>query len=387
MPKAYIIGEYDWRKGTSPAATMTVDTTTNSGHSTNSVNITITSVGNQDYQIQMLQPNLSLTSGATYTLSFYAQASIARSFRAVIQSNSSPNYTIYGQNTFDIAREYSWFLYSMSISMHTDDNNAFLAFNVGTGTESALSTIWFDDILLVTDGGSNILQNSEFDASTTSIAPWVSNTSGGSDDLSVFLPAIESNTAVSGNIVWNLWPHDTTYGYLVNDDVDSIYYPVGKITAQNPDTDQVARFQTIRTHGFKMQGISPAPAALQPVPTPTLLTVTNTSGTNMISWHGVVGAHYYTLQYASSSSGPWTSLDSSYNDFDTPVFHSAAASTFYRVAAQNSDGVFSSYSAPVSSSGGTSPTPVSGGTWPPTWTWGGWPGLIRKIRRSLPHHG
>lgn len=410
MPKAYIIGEYDWKAGAYPAATMTVDTNTNSGHSTNSVNITITSVGNQDYQIQLQQPNLSLTSGTTYRLSFYAQASIPRSFRAVIQSSSPPSYPVYSQSTFNITGAYTWRFYSTSITMSKNDRNAFLAFNVGTGTGSAPSTIWLDDIQLVRDGGSNILQNSRFDASTTSIAPWISNTSGGSDDLSVFLPAIENNAAVSGDIVWNLWPHDTTYGYLVDSDVNSIYYPVGKITAQNPDTDQVARFQTIRAHGFKMQGISPAPAALQPVPTPTLLTVTSTSGTNMISWHGVVGARHYTLQYASSSSGPWSNLGTSYNDFDTPISHRAAASTFYRVAARNSDGIFSSYSASVSGSGGTSPAPdpvsggtwpipdpgsggtwpipdpVSGGTWPPT-NWGWWSRLTRKMRRSLRRNG
>ncbi|GAC1675721.1 MAG: hypothetical protein PVS3B1_16120 [Ktedonobacteraceae bacterium] len=348
MPKAYIIGEYDWKTGARPAATMTVDTTTRSGHSKNSVKIAITSVASQDYHIQLLQPGVLLTSGITYTLSFYAQASMPRSFRAMIQSSRSPNYAVYAQNVFTIATAYTWRFYSMSVTMNIGDSIAFVAFNVGTGTQLASSTIWFDDIRLVPGGGANILQNSGFTASTTSIAPWVSHITGASDDLSVLLPAIENNTAVSGAIAWNLWPHDTTHGYLIDNDVDSIYYPVGRISAQNPDTDQAARFQKIRTHGFQMQAISPAPPALQPVPVPTLLTVRSAAGTNTIAWHGVVGAKAYTLQYAPCAAGPWCDLGTSYNDFDTPISHVADPSTFYQVAAENTDGVFSAYSAPVS---------------------------------------
>jgi hypothetical protein len=176
-----------------------------------------------------------------------------------------------------------------------------------------------------------------------------------SNDLLDFLHnEVETNPLISGACLWSLMPHFNPYGFCIQTDGYSMYYPDGLIAGRNQTVDQAARMQIIRAHGYRMQGYTSTPAALS-MNAPTL-TVTH-GNPNTITWTGIVGASSYSLERATPTPSlpfpfpfpfplePFSwSVIGTYTDFQTPVKDYAALNSIYRLRAQNVDGVYGPYS-------------------------------------------
>jgi glucose/arabinose dehydrogenase len=94
-----------------------------------------------DWHVQILQPNVPLESGTTYTLAFRARANSARPIRVAFHRNGG-SYPVYHQRTLTINS--TWQRYEVVFSSSTTDAAALFALNLGT----AAGSIWFDDFVL-----------------------------------------------------------------------------------------------------------------------------------------------------------------------------------------------------------------------------------------------
>jgi mannan endo-1,4-beta-mannosidase len=166
--------------------------------------------------------------------------------------------------------------------------------------------------------------------------------------LASWFTAIESNAStIAGALFWDIYPHNDNYGWLTLNDGYAFHYP-------GATTDQITRSQMIRTHAYKQQGVTPAPAAGTITSVP-IITSTTCAATNTVAWRGVAGAATYILQHAPNYDGPWTTVSNSATDFLTPYGDVGFGpyDTWYRVAAVNYDGSAGPYSVPQNATGGT----------------------------------
>jgi hypothetical protein len=160
--------------------------------------------------------------------------------------------------------------------------------------------------------------------------------------LSGFLSAIQSNTAVSGDVFWSLFPHNDTYGYVQHGDCCTVHYP-GDTTAMRTAA------QAFRTHSYAMSGLSvPANGA------PNAPVITSSS--NPIAWKGSVGGDTYSIE-RSTDQTTWTVVcnkcvtdnNAPWNDSTRP-----SGTVYYRIQAFNLSGVAGPYS--TNPSGGATAT-------------------------------
>jgi hypothetical protein len=160
------------------------------------------------------------------------------------------------------------------------------------------------------------------------------NDTNGGNSLNSFLSAIESNSAVAGDLFWELWSHADEYGYVQGEVQYMLHYP-GDSTAMRASTRQ------LRIHAYKMRGLSVPPDSTPGVP---LLEVVIREGTeNVLVWRGTAIAASYTVERATvSANGPWTiTCDQCATDNNTPWIDPtpAAGPLWYRVIAYNLSGV------------------------------------------------
>ncbi|GCE14888.1 hypothetical protein [Tengunoibacter tsumagoiensis] len=170
---------------------------------------------------------------------------------------------------------------------------------------------------------------------------WAAYTSG-SDSLTSFLPALEGNSAVSGDMAWELFPHRNTYGFEPYN-AGSLGLALG-LHYPGDTTDMRTNAQRLRTHAFAMAGISTLPAHLVPG-TPVMMQVAG----QKLYWRGTAGVDTYSVERSTSSaSGPWTTICTQcttdaaapYVDASQP----ASGQIWYRVLPYSLDGVAGSYS-------------------------------------------
>jgi hypothetical protein len=124
------------------AGSAALDTTTSAPGGTASAHITITSAGTANWHLDFEQQSLSLVSGTTYQVQFWAKADSARSFPVVMQGGA-PNYSNYGlYSTISIGT--TWQLYTMSFVATTTATDGRLQFYLGSNT----GNVWLDDVQL-----------------------------------------------------------------------------------------------------------------------------------------------------------------------------------------------------------------------------------------------
>lgn len=84
--------------------------------------------GSVDYSLQIVQGEIPLRKGSTYTFAFDARADEARKISAAFKEQVA--WTAFFQQTLDLTQEYKHFEYTFTVNGESDDN-ARLEYNLG----------------------------------------------------------------------------------------------------------------------------------------------------------------------------------------------------------------------------------------------------------------
>lgn len=148
------------------SGTITKDTAHADGSYSAKVNVT-TAAPSTDWNVQLLQGNQQLSSGKTYTVSFFAKASSPRKVRAVLQKNVDP-WTSYASKEFDLTTD--WKQYSFTYTSTVSDLNVAVVFNMAQST----GQVWLDAVSLYeavsTPAGTNLALNKPVTSSSVESA-------------------------------------------------------------------------------------------------------------------------------------------------------------------------------------------------------------------------
>lgn len=108
------------------------------GSYSSKVNVT-TANTSANWSVQLLQSNLQLVSGKTYTVSFFAKAASPRKVAALLQKYGDP-WTVYTYKEVDLTTD--WKEYSMTYTSNVNDLNTALVFNMAQST----GPVWIDSV-------------------------------------------------------------------------------------------------------------------------------------------------------------------------------------------------------------------------------------------------
>lgn len=122
------------------AAWVSPDTSVTEDGST-SARVTINQASSAPWAVQLQQPGLSLASGRSYLLSFYAKASANRTIQAAIQQTGAP-YALYILQTVNVSTD--WQHFTVPVRINTSDPNAAVNFNLANAT----GQVWLDNVSL-----------------------------------------------------------------------------------------------------------------------------------------------------------------------------------------------------------------------------------------------
>jgi hypothetical protein len=135
-----------WNTRNDLGAAFSQDTTTTANGTRASLKAALSgSNSSQPWVVSVSQSNKSLTAGQSYTLSFWAKASMSRSIRAIIQLQNSP-YTEYTNQGANLTG--SWARYTYTFTAPATTTAAMLNFNLASATGS----VWIDDVSLCRTG-------------------------------------------------------------------------------------------------------------------------------------------------------------------------------------------------------------------------------------------
>jgi mannan endo-1,4-beta-mannosidase len=149
---------------------------------------------------------------------------------------------------------------------------------------------------------------------------------------------------VSGALIWSLRYRDRDGGFYWHSepyggDLFKSYHWPG--FASNAAFDETGLLKLMREKAFEIRGI-PAPPIEKPAP-PVLLDIEDVAA---ISWQGSAGAQSYIIERTESKDGPWLPVKCNISDAALqyrPLFNDTSVeigkSYYYRVIAQNSDGI------------------------------------------------
>jgi hypothetical protein len=104
----------------------------------------ITNPGTAAYQVQPNQENLTLTQGLTYTVSFSARASVARSMTVSVSMNHTPWSSYSGVRTFNITTGMATYSFTFAMNAASDSN---VKFEFGLGAQGN-NTVYIDNVAL-----------------------------------------------------------------------------------------------------------------------------------------------------------------------------------------------------------------------------------------------
>jgi hypothetical protein len=158
----------------------------------------------------------------------------------------------------------------------------------------------------------------------------------GGGNLTGFLSAVQSTTAVGGATYWSLFGHLDTYGYEQHNDGFTLHYPGDTVTMSS-------EAQQLRSFAYGMSGLSTPTSG---IPNSPLITSIDSSGN--VEWRGSVGGNTYQLEESTAGpSGPWTTLSSgSVTDNNLPYADSSypTGGAWFRVKAENLSSAYGPYS-------------------------------------------
>jgi len=339
--KVYYIGEFDWLNQIITAAqgTIAYDNTTSADLAA-SAKITVTqneAYPSYYYYLQLLSPTFSLTSGLSYTVSYYAKSINSNIIQPFIETSSGTIITPATTNQKTLNS--TWTQYTFTFTPSTSPTNALLAFNLAASP----GTLWVDNTsVALTSGGSNLISPSSFEgtnalsAASTFLSGWTfkQNTPQPGDNIYNFLPAVVSNSNVSGEMFWDILSHDKNgqlFGFLTADTFTMNYPGINQTIAGYQ--------QLLRTEAYQMEGLA-IPAHMIPTG-PKLNSVTSTaSGTLTANWQGTASASMYVLQGTNNSGTTWTPYSTTLSDFYAPqTITTGTTYSNYRIVPYNLDGI------------------------------------------------
>ena len=101
-----------------------------------------TSPGTAAYHVQPNQESLSLTQNRTYTVSFDARASAARSITVSVSMNHTPWSSYSGVQTFNLTTSMASYSFAFTMSQPSDSN---VKFEFGLGGQGN-NTVYLDNV-------------------------------------------------------------------------------------------------------------------------------------------------------------------------------------------------------------------------------------------------
>jgi len=165
--------------------------------------------------------------------------------------------------------------------------------------------------------------------------------------LRAFLASLRRDPTIAGDAFWALQAHRDGHGWMPvpADTKDpaaaavvetghwwALYY-TGIATLVNTAQDMAARAQIIRSHNYARRGLRAPPHAIPPAPK-----VTTVIG-GRVYWQGSAGAVDYSLQRATSATGPWVTIcRRCVTDLSDGYLDRTPGEGWYRVIPYNIDG-------------------------------------------------
>jgi mannan endo-1,4-beta-mannosidase len=163
---------------------------------------------------------------------------------------------------------------------------------------------------------------------STELVPWLTafeNTGSNAPDIDMY---------------WFIRPHKDPNGFYTNRGAYPTYYP-GPLSNANMRANTLS----LRNHGFKMRGTSPAPADKKPGP-PLMAAPTWTGTAMRVNWRGVVAADTYNIERSNDNGTTWQVVKTGITDWDSPWIDPSGSTTTskYRIQGVNRSGVKGCYS-------------------------------------------
>ncbi len=130
-----------WRMKLRSPAAATISRVSANTQSGAAAQVEVSTAASLDWYAQLAQPNVPLSAGTTYTISFWARATAARPMRFAFQKASAP-YGTYVERTITVGT--AWQRHSFDFVAPSTDASSL--FNLNFGTHAG--TIWFDSFSL-----------------------------------------------------------------------------------------------------------------------------------------------------------------------------------------------------------------------------------------------
>lgn len=127
----------------SPAAAKATQTTSTKADGQIAIKIVVTKTSTQPFHVQLMQNNIPLIAGKTYTLKFWAKASKGLTTQTIIQQAGGA-WTIHSSQNSALTTAWKQYLYTFQAPTNSTDQ---LAFNMA----KTAATIWIDGVSLISN--------------------------------------------------------------------------------------------------------------------------------------------------------------------------------------------------------------------------------------------
>ncbi len=127
-------------------------------NSSGNLDVTINSVGSENWHVQLVKNNIRLEAGKKYRVTFTAKAAAQRQISAYTGQSSDPWSSYSGSNSFSIGTEFNTFSYVFD--MNVNDNAARIVFDLGESSENlTFKSVTLEEIVLQEPSSSRVIKN------------------------------------------------------------------------------------------------------------------------------------------------------------------------------------------------------------------------------------
>lgn len=127
-------------------------------NSSGNLDVTINSVGSENWHVQLVKNNIRLEAGKKYRVTFTAKAVAQRQISAYTGQSSDPWSSYSGSNSFSIGTEFNTFSYVFD--MNVNDNAARIVFDLGESSENlTFKSVTLEEIVLQEPSSSVIINS------------------------------------------------------------------------------------------------------------------------------------------------------------------------------------------------------------------------------------